>query len=94
MTNGISAQKQSFFLKDLKMRLKRFIGKNLNVEFECNGCCKRAIGGVLTIVGDDFIELTGTITIVTLVPGFPHPIKKNATTILIPLARVCSIELV
>lgn len=68
--------------------------KRVNVEFCCGNCCKKAVGGILTLIGRDFIELTSDcpFEVLTFVPGVAVPFKEWVRAIIIPLDRVCSVE--
>ena len=57
-------------------------------------CCKKAVGGILTLIGRDFIELTSdhSFEVLTFIPGVAAPFRERVRVIIIPLERVCSVE--
>ena len=81
-----------FHPRDFVKKLKEFLKKRINVEFECGNCCKRVTGGTLVEVGSDFIRLEGDINIIIFIPGLTKPIIKKARIIVIPIIRICDIE--
>lgn len=69
----------------------------VNVEFFCGECCKKVVGGILTRIGKDFIEVTAAIPftpflVLTFFGGSSIPVVETATAIIIPLKQVCSVE--
>jgi hypothetical protein len=74
---------------------KEFQCKPVNVEYSCGNCCKKAEGGILSLIGKDFIELTAdddSIDVFTFVAGVDKPFKQSVREILIPLDNICSIQ--
>lgn len=75
----------------------RFLDRIVDVEFECGECCKKAFGGNLALIGCNFILLSQTHpSKPILVKAFSAGklvIKEFISSILIPLDRVCSIEI-
>jgi len=71
-----------------------FQDRVVTVEFSCRDCCKKAIGGILTRIGKDFIELSSVLPfpIVTFFPGNIVPLVEFATSAIIPLDNVCGVE--
>ncbi|HHY47656.1 MAG TPA: hypothetical protein GX506_10220 [Firmicutes bacterium] len=70
-------------------------GHCVAVEFECDGCCKKALNARILTVVDEFLILVafddGCILIKTI-SGGQLVEKEIAKAIVIPLERVCSIE--
>jgi len=74
---------------------KEFQCKVVNVEYSCGNCCKKAEGGILSLIGKDFIELTAdddSIDVLTFVAGIDKPFKQRVREILIPLDNICSVQ--
>ncbi|MBC7342556.1 MAG: hypothetical protein H5U02_08955 [Clostridia bacterium] len=66
------------------------------VEFECDGCCKKALNAKIVAVIDGFLILVGfngkTILVKTI-SGGKLVEKEIARAIIIPLGKICSIEI-
>jgi hypothetical protein len=74
---------------------KEFQCKVVNVEYCCGDCCKKAEGGILSLIGKDFVELTADddfIDVLTFVPGVKEPFKQKVKAIIIPGHRICSVQ--
>ncbi len=82
----------------LKFLEKNFQNKPVAVEFECGGCCKKAIG-VLTCIAPNFIRLESEddhevpfVRITTLCPSMPCPVEECAKEIVIKECSIIAIE--
>lgn len=78
---------------------QRFLANNFQdrevaVEFECGGLCKKAIG-VLTCIAPDFIRLVspaGSFVRVSVFFGNECPIEECADQIIIKKCKIISVE--
>lgn len=82
----------------LKFLEKNFQDKPVAVEFECGGCCKKAIG-VLTCITPSFIRLESEddeevpfVRITTLCPSMNCPVEECAKEIIIKECSIIAIE--
>jgi len=74
---------------------KEYCNEIVIVEFCCGEFIKKALG-CLKAVGTDFLELSGTRGTITIDIYGPRGIidtEKQARKLLIPLERVCGVEL-
>lgn len=94
ISNNMEAKAFNPFQNFIGQLDKNFQCKEVNVEFSCGDCCKKAVGGILTLIGRDFIELTSddSFDVLTFIPGVKEPFKERVRVIIIPLDRVCSVE--
>lgn len=101
MENNVNQEEGTRTLSPLQNFNERldtdFQDRLVNVEFFCGDCCKKVIGGILTRIGKDFIEVTAVtpftpFLILTFFPGQCLPLVEIATAIIIPLKQVCSVE--
>lgn len=92
--NNVEAKAFNPFQNFIGRLDKDFQCKVVNVEFSCGDCCKKAVEGVLTLIGRDFIELTSerSFEVLTFIPGIKEPFRERVRAIIIPLERVCSVE--
>ena len=82
----------------LKFLEKNFQDKPVAVEFECGGCCKKAIG-VLTCIAPNFIRLESEddeevpfVRVTTLCPSMNCPIEECSKEIVIKECSIISVE--
>ncbi|HHV79628.1 MAG TPA: hypothetical protein GXX40_08505 [Firmicutes bacterium] len=77
-------------------RLRRLQDSRVNVEFFCGNCCKKAIGGTLSKIGTNFIELTAHHELQIEVITFFNEttFSQFVDGIVIPITQVCSVELI
>ncbi|SMB91845.1 hypothetical protein SAMN00808754_0534 [Thermanaeromonas toyohensis ToBE] len=95
MAENVQIQRLTF--ENFIVRLvRRFQDKVVNVEFFCGECCKKAVGGTLTLVGRDFLELEAPqeekIQVFTI-SGGTIVLEELVEAIIIPLKQVCSVEI-
>jgi hypothetical protein len=79
------------FLYELK---QEFLNQLVDVEFCCCGHVKKAVGGILSKVGNDFIELVADSEAIQVIlfGDDNQTFTERTLKIAIPIDRICSVE--
>ncbi|NLI12016.1 hypothetical protein [Pelotomaculum propionicicum] len=89
------------FLENFRDRLATigvYQGEVVNVDYsDSKGVVKRVVGGPLTLIGGNFIELSapspfGILTLIPNMPGFPS--MELVRTVIIPISSILDVRVV